>query len=289
MASACYVYAVLGGEALLPADVLGLGGAPVIAVPWRALGAATSYADQAELTPTPERVLRHEAVIEALRQCGPALPVRFGTAFADQGALQRALAGRYAVLLADLARLGDKVELGLTVLWNAPEPGDEEAIALDAGRPLHGTAIGAGRRYLSVRLAEHRQAARLQSRAKSLAQDIDDALKGQAIESRTVTLPTPRLLLRGAYLVEPSSVGTFRATFEGVRRAHPGLRFLLSGPWPPYTFVTPPEATLRPGDIGLDPIADSPCVRGPGSRFVQQIAERSSSENAQSLSEEECM
>ena len=119
MASACYVYAILGGEAPLPADVLGLGGAPLIAVPWRALVAATSYADQAELTPTPERVLRHEAVIEALRQCGPALPVRFGTVTARASAhedIRRLLAKRCQEFQGLLDLMEGRVELGLKAL-----------------------------------------------------------------------------------------------------------------------------------------------------------------------------
>ena len=45
--------------------------------------------------------------------------------------------------------------------------------------------------------------------------------------------------------------GAVRGTAAGIapqpeiRRAHPDLRFLLSGPWPPYSFVTPPEGGER--------------------------------------------
>jgi len=54
-------------------------------------------------------------------------------------------------------------------------------------------------------------------------------------------LPTSHLALRAAYLLEPSRVGAFRGAFEEVRQARPYLRLLLSGPWPPYSFVTPQD------------------------------------------------
>ena len=55
-------------------------------------------------------------------------------------------------------------------------------------------------------------------------------------------LSTARLALRGACLLDPSQVPAFREGFDAIRRIRPDLRFLLSGPWPPYSFVTPTEA-----------------------------------------------
>ncbi len=50
-------------------------------------------------------------------------------------------------------------------------------------------------------------------------------------------LPTLCLVLRTAYLLEAARA----PAFDALRPAYPHLRFLLSGPWPPYTFVTPME------------------------------------------------
>ena len=248
MGSAYYVYAIFGGETQLPPALLGLGGAPVTAVEWYDLAAAASCLEDTPLRPTSEHILRHEAVVEAVRRAGPALPVRFGTLLAGQGAVQRALKEHYASLLADLARLGDKVELGLTVLWNGAEGGAGATIEDAGAHDSRLVGTGPGTRYLRARLAEHRWIARWEFRAKTLAQAIHEALKCRASESHYTLLPAPRLLLRGAYLVQPAGVGAFREAFEAVRRAQPELRFLLSGPWPPYSFVTPPgdrSATCR--------------------------------------------
>jgi hypothetical protein len=242
MASACYVYAILARETPLPAGLRGLEGAAVALVPYQALAAATSPLEHGPPRPTPENVWRHEAVVEALRQQGTALPVRFGTVLADAAAVAHTLAERYDVLVADLARLGDKVEFSLSVLWDPPRsPEDEQA----PGSGSATEARGPGARYLHARLAASRREAAVRERAGALAQELNRELSVHALESRCTLLPTPRLAVRAAYLVEPGRIPAFQDAFAQLRRAHPDLRLLLTGPWPPYSFVTPPEGGER--------------------------------------------
>lgn len=243
MADGCYVYAILPRGAPLPARLAGFGG-PLTAVRWRALAAATSFLRSIELRATPAHLLRHEAVVEALRQYGPALPARFGTVLSDPEAVARALARSYAVLVADMARLGDKVELDIAVLWDATSLGDGEpgrACGGASGRHAATTAAGPGTRYLQARLAEHREEALQRSSASTLARELDATLLPLTLESRWALAPSSRLALNVAYLLEPPLVGAFREAFEGIRRVRPNHRFLLSGPWPPYSFVTSPR------------------------------------------------
>jgi hypothetical protein len=238
MASACYVYAILARETPLPARLRGIDGAAVSLVPYRALAAATSSLERGALRPTAENVWRHEVIVEALRRQGPALPVRFGTVLADAAAVAHALAARYDVLAADLARLGDKVEFGLSVLWDPPStPREDQAPSMKAQSP--------GSRYLHARLAASRREAAGRERAGALARELDRELRVHALERRYTLLPTPRLAVHAAYLLEPGHVPAFQDAFAQLRRAHPDLRLLLSGPWPPYRFVTPPEGGER--------------------------------------------
>lgn len=254
MANACYVYAIVTREVCLPPSLAGFGGAPLFVVPYRALSAITSLIDPGELRLTTESVLQHEAVVEELRQIGPALPVRFGTVLADTDAVASVLAKRYAVLEADMTRLGNKVELGLSVLWDQPivnSVNDEES-HVDRAPVSWGVteARGPGARYLQTRLAEYRREADARTRAKALARYLDEMLGPHTLEHRSSILSTPRLAVRAAYLLDPSRVQAFRETFEGLRRICPDFRFLLSGPWPPYSFVTRPETGERSATDG---------------------------------------
>lgn len=238
MAGRCYVYAILPRQTSLPPGLVGLDRDQLALVPWHDLAAATSGL-AGELRPDVQHVLRHAEIVEQLRQLGPALPVRFGTVLADAAAVAQALAARYEVLAADLLRVGDKVELGLSVLWEPPAPDHEHGGAPAA--PEVAVPTGPGARYMQARLTEHHRAAAARDTAKLLAQDLDSVLGAYVLEHRCTILPTSRLVLRTAYLLEPARTPVFREAFDTLRPAYPHLRFLLSGPWPPYTFVTPME------------------------------------------------
>ena len=234
MGSAFYVYAITGCDTQLPAA--GYHGAinELVKVPWRDLAAITGQMIDSGAPMTVEAVLHHEAVVEAVRQQGPALPVRFGTMFRDESSIAAALAERYDVLVADLERLGSKVELSLTAIWAEPssDPPQEawQNDAVPSGR-------GAGANYLLERAARVRRADTLEQRAHGVAQDLDSVLGWLALERRVSLLPTPKIAVRAAYLLDPASVSAFRAAFEAIRGSRGELRVLLTGPWPPYSFV----------------------------------------------------
>jgi hypothetical protein len=49
--------------------------------------------------------------------------------------------------------------------------------------------------------------------------------------------PDEGRLLSGAYLVERGDYGDFEQRVKEQARRAPGLRFQVTGPWPPYDFV----------------------------------------------------
>lgn len=241
MASALYVYTILPHDVHPPAGLLGWGDMPLATVTWCELAAMTSTVSPGEPRPTPDNVVRHAAIVERLREVGPTLPVRFGTVLRDADAVRDALAERYQVLVADLERLGSNIEFGLTVLWDPPDTTDE-GVATASDRPV-GSSDGI--RYLQARIAEHRREAALRRSAGTLVRELETALDPHVLERRSTILPTPRLLLRAAYLVDPVRIGSFRGALGTLRASHPELRVLLSGPWPPYSFVSPGRETDR--------------------------------------------
>jgi hypothetical protein len=235
-----YVYAIVSRDTPLPA--LGSSGAVIglAMVPWQGLAAVTRRIEGDDARFTIEAVLHHEAVVEAVRKQGPALPVRFGTVFRDATSVATALAERYEPLAADLARLGDKVELSVTALWAAAPFGDGSG----ASRQEDGVPSGrsAGARYLHARAAELRRDDALKELAQTAADQLNNVLGAFALDRRVSLLPTPRVAVRTAYLLDPAGVSDFRAAFETIRATRADLRVLLTGPWPPYNFVRRTEA-----------------------------------------------
>jgi hypothetical protein len=230
----CYVYAIVGRDTPLPSIPAGKG-AELSLVPWRELAAVTGRMVDDGSSITMKAVLHHEAVVEAVRQQGRALPVRFGTAFRDAASVASALAERYEPLTAELGRLGDKVELSLTALWAAPRCGQEPAYPTREDAVPAGQSPGA--QYLHARAAELRRDEARRERAKRVAHELERDLGGLVLERRVSLCPSPRVVVRAAYLLDPARVGDFKTAFERIHGTRAELRVLLTGPWPPYSFV----------------------------------------------------
>ncbi|MGH7678935.1 MAG: GvpL/GvpF family gas vesicle protein [Gemmatimonadaceae bacterium] len=242
MSSAHYVYAIVRRDTAIPPRAI-TGAANLATVACRDLAAVTGRMDDATPRLTMEDMLHHEAVVEAVRRRGPALPVRFGTVFRDATSVASAIAHRYGPLEADLYRLGDKVELSLAALWPAPPCGDEPAPVPPDEGPL--ATQSAGARYMRSRAAEFRRDDLLKERANAVARSLDQVLGARALEQRISLAPNPRLAVRAAYLLDPATVGDFRAVFDTMRRGRCDVRLLLTGPWSPYSFVTRTETSAQ--------------------------------------------
>lgn len=241
MASVCYVYAIVGRDTPLPQVDSGHDDAELAMVSWRELGAVTRQVATDAASFTMEAVLQHEAVVEAVRRQGPALPVRFGTLFRDATSLTSAIAERYGPLAADLDRLGDKVELSLTALWASHASDDERTPDPRAGEASIGQSVGA--RYLFARAAELRRNEAMKERARAVDRELDRLLGGLTLDRRVSLLPTPRIAVRTVYLLDPGRVNAFKAAFQATHRSRSEVRLLLTGPWPPYSFVRRTETS----------------------------------------------
>jgi hypothetical protein len=236
MSGGWYVYAIVPRDHQLPPGLTGFGERELSTVMSGSLAAVTSRLASRDLQRTTENVLRHGAIVEALQQRGPTLPVRFGTVVADGETLARALAERRAELTADLARLGDKLEFGLIVLWDRP-PGDDDSRS-DGSVDDDGPGRGPGTRYLRARLAVSRREDARSEDARTIAAEIDAALGPCVLDRRCSIAPTDRLAIRAAFLIEPTRFDACRRAIAEVRERRPDLRVLVSGPWAPYSFVS---------------------------------------------------
>jgi len=232
-----YLYAITDRpETPMPTES-GLEGASLSSLAYRGIAAVVSplITTTAEAPTTEANLWQHEAVVEALMTDRTVLPVRFDTVLADKAAAQAVLAAHYNDFVTGLKRVRGRVELGLRVLW-----GDDLQIADNSQQPsTTGYPSGmSGRAYLMARLEEERQCRAWRQKAEALAAEIHPPLARLSAESTRQVLLTPRLLLTAAYLVERDHVVAFRQGVEALSAAYPTLRFLCTGPWPPYNFVT---------------------------------------------------
>ena len=203
----------------------GVGGAAVRLVEEGGLGAAVSMIDPADLTPNVARLLSFARVVEALHAHRTVLPMRYGCLLGDEGQLVDLLRDRGEEFAAILQGLDGCVEMGVRLLLPAEACAPRTPVE-SATRPA------SGRAYLIDRAARARALAAAKERVLG-------ALGGLAERTETDTNSRPGKRFASFYfLVKRGAMESFRQAFRRIERTE-SVRLLLSGPWPPYTFVVP--------------------------------------------------
>jgi len=146
-----------------------------------------------------------------------------------------------------LARLEGRQEWGMKLLAD----GDRlAATAAPAGDQAQGEG---GAAYLSRRRHEREAREAARALAVQIVDEVDGSLQAHAIDSvrlaaqnRELSGHTGDMVLNGAYLVEGDRVDALRGCVDDLQERYSdvGARLELTGPWPPYNFVTPPATQL---------------------------------------------
>jgi len=229
----------------LSGSLLGVGGRPVYQVARRGLSAALSEIGRADLAPDIPKIRAYERVVLSYHHRGAVVPMRYGCVVEQESQAIQLLeehGPRYEALLIELDGC---VEMGLRVLlpsrpWAAVIPGGPEARREVAGPCPPDPAAPPDRlglTYLTARKAHYASQDRWTTEYRQAAQRCRDQFAGLYVKC-TTEAPSPRLPLLSLYfLVRRPVVESFRQAFRQLAENEPA-RLLLSGPWPPYNFVT---------------------------------------------------
>jgi hypothetical protein len=250
-----YVYCVMPGDAQPSLDgVAGMDARhPVEVVRHAGLAAVTTRVPLEEFGAEPlkrnlndldwlARVARaHQAVLDRVFASTPIVPFRLCTIYGDEAHVHQMLEREHAVLTDTLARLRDRSEWGVKLMVDA---------ARRAERDPEPRAPATGREFFERRSRERRERAAGQGFTLRAAEEVHERLRRQATaatllqpQSRALHGREGEMIFNGAYLVERSGVERFRAVAEELRadQEQHGLALEVTGPWPPYNFVEPPE------------------------------------------------
>jgi hypothetical protein len=240
-----YLYAISDRLEAAAPILVGIDGVTPTSVTHLNLAAWVASLDCDAPLPSPDNLWRHEAVIEALMGAHAVLPVRFGTILPNESAAEAVLVEHYDTFCHDLERVRDRLELALHVLWDREEPqADEPGPGLPGG-----AVVSDGRSYLLARLQSTRREQELKRQAEALAMGLHAPLAALADDSLQRVLSSPRQLLSSTYLIRCDRLPLFRQQVEALIATHPELQFLLTGPWPAYSFITRiPGVSSRKGE-----------------------------------------
>jgi hypothetical protein len=226
-------------------NLTGVKGKPVIFVEGHGLCAAVSELDVEEGAPPVAELLAYAEVVEELHRRQAVVPMRYGCFLNGMEAIQSALKERQRQYETLLAQLAGHVEMGIRILLPEEEqrPRQEEtrqdalSIAGTTAQPKDEQAVD-GRAYLALRKVHYQMQDETSRDRQALIDRYIQAFVGLYSKHRTETETKNGAVILSLYFLTPESkVIRFRETFGRVAE-NGDAKALLSGPWPPYNFVT---------------------------------------------------
>jgi len=225
----------------------GLGEASVYNIPYRDIAVTVSELNEEAKEITDTYILEHERIVERLMEGFTVLPMRFLTVFNTKKDILSMAELYYEDFKDNLARLHNKVEFGMKVIW--PVDTIKQRIVDVYHKTKHNVSISTespAKTFVKEKFQEHIIEKEFQEEANRCIQVVDDYFNRIACEKKLKRLQTESLLLNASYLVDKDRQNEFKQAFEQLKNAPSDLKFLFSGPWPCYNFI---NLTKRPSAV----------------------------------------
>jgi len=242
-----YTYAIIDSNSKISSSINGLGGAVVYNIPYRNIGIVVSESEHVQDI-AQEHILKHEEVVEKLMEDFTVLPMRFHTLFnreKDALLMMKEYCGDFRE---NLDRLRNKKEFGVRVIW----PGDiKRNRIIDAYKKSNASIAiqdsSSVKSFVKEKFEEYKINKEFEEEADKYIALIDNFFSRWACEKKIEKLKSENLLLNAFYLVEKEKEGDFKEAFERARDICicGDLKYLFSGPWPPYNFISLTKKTLH--------------------------------------------
>ena len=239
-------YAVIDSNSKISDSINGLEGIGIYNIPYRDIGIVVSEGEQIQDI-TREHILKHEEAVEKLMESFTVLPVSFLTLFKKEDDVLLMMQEYYSDFRENLDRLRNKVESGIKIIW----PGETiKNRIIEASKKLNANVAIAdntpGKSFAMQKLEKYKIDKEFAEEADRCIALLDDFFSRFVTEKKLEKLRSDNLLLNAYYLVEKEKQGDFKEAFQRTRSTPGDLKFLLSGPWPPYNFIS---LTKKPSSL----------------------------------------
>lgn len=221
-----YVYCLAEGVDRLHKTPHGVSGAPVRIAHFQDLSAVVSVCKDFRVTR--KNVLAHHEVVQSITERTTPLPARFGTLVTVEQ-LSHYVSTHHQAIKAKLSHVHGRVEMNVRMIETidgAKTPQENETV------PGPGTAfLLEKQREILCRQAGTAQKEQLTA---WLREKLGELIKEEKISlspSQTV------ILARADHLIERDNVQEYRTKMTKAVDERPDIRFMVSGPWPPYSFA----------------------------------------------------
>src|SRR3989304_5572177 len=229
--------------------VVGIGNANVHALQYENIAAILSEVVMAKIPVSNGNVLRHAAVIEAVRKEQTVLPMRYLSVFKDDAGVIEFLKNRYVVFVSDLGRLHDKLEMGIRVIQKKKYVQNTEITQSGVEQEFRVSGQLTESPIPDLQSPASPAMSYLQQRRMYYAsQDDNDEWVHEIIKTCHAQFEdicvkhkrdTHTSFSQGVslnYLIHKDSLNEFKNRFNDLKSSWNELHLQCSGPWPPYHF-----------------------------------------------------
>ena len=221
-----YVYCLAEGADAIAESILGVSGVPVRLIKIEDFVVLVSNLESETVSVNRENVLAHAAVVRSVLDQTTPLPFRFGT-LVPEAQLSSYITSRKTALEERLAHVRDCVEMSVKIIWKVAENQAEQPVAEQ----------GAGTAFLAEKRREILGDERRAAEAREIAGWLHQSISGLTRDEQVSLRPNEALVLAASHLVERLNLKHYQEQVAEARENRPELHFLVSGPWPPYSFV----------------------------------------------------
>ena len=224
-----YAYCMVEDLDTFDAHTGGISGAAVRLLKIDDFGVLVSDPGSDTVPVTRDNAFAHAAVVRSVLDRTTPLPFRFGTLVTEQQ-LSSYISSRKPALHTNFAHVRNSVEMSVKIIWQLSTDNPDE--------PTNKTITqGAGTTFLAQKRRELEGDERRSAQAEEIATWLRDTVSGLTRDERVTLRPAHKLVLAAAHLVERTAFPNYREKLATARQNRPELHFLLSGPWPPYSFA----------------------------------------------------
>lgn len=235
-----YVYCIIRASQPLKFGPIGMDeqSPDVYTINFRDMAAVVSDVPMTPLDATRENVLAHERVNETVMRDHTVIPMSFGTIFKTREDILELLRSAYDAFADVLAKMQDKLEFGLKVLWDRDEivkviEQEDE----DIHRLKREISSQKGSTYFARMQYGRLIDTALQQRSERYVSEFLQRLRDVSVASRVNKAIGDKMIMNAAFLVQREQEPAFDRRIKDIASHYDKLTFKYTGPWPPYNFV----------------------------------------------------
>lgn len=225
------LYAITGHD--VPEKVIsempGIAGEPLYPVRYKEIAAIAGTAKKNRFAFDKSAALAYGMILDTLCESFTVLPCRFGALLNDDGAVTEVLQKRYAFYERKLVELEGKKEFGLKIFSGAK---DSAMCSIQCDKKPND-----GKEYILQKFQQFKADNELKKGTERAIDVIRLELQEISSKFEESSQTDGQVAFSGNYLVEKKDADFFCSKVKVLQGQYSELKFLLTGPWPPYNFV----------------------------------------------------